>query len=326
MSKINFNTYKNSRRGVETLLEKIANNAEPSTRKGFEFDSNKFWRYTKDAAGNAFAIIRFLPCAYEDQESPIILRYNHFFENDGKYLIENCPTSPSIKQQCPICKDNNRWWESKSGKESKERIELGKDACEKIGRKRKRQEKYFANIYIIKDTQNPENEGKVKIWEFGIKVKEKIDRALKPTENDIAAGKKPIDVYDLEYGANFVLNVFTDKYGFSKYDECTFQQPTPLFDDTEKLQAVYDNMYNLFEFKDPTTFKSYTELEERLAYVLGDMPAPPKKESDVPKSTPKEDTPPKINQPVKEEKKEEPKTESEPENKDEIDSLFDDFE
>jgi gp32 DNA binding protein like len=328
MSKISFNKHKSTRKSVDSLLEKI-NKHTGSQKKNFEFDEEKFFKYKKDGSGNAFVIMRFLPQAFEEQGSPEVLRYRHFFNNDGKWLVENCPTTPVIGKDCPICRDNARWYTESS----EEYQRLGKDGAKAIGGKRKRKSEYFANVYIVKDTQNPQNEGKVKIWQFGVKVHEKIQNALKPTENDIAAGASPIDVFDLETGANFVLNIFTDKDGYSKYEKCSFQEAKPLFEDETKNESVYNGIYNLFEFIDPTTFKSNEQLEQNLAKVLGKnvqtnnettSKQEPKKETVKEENQFAEKLPPK-EEPVKEEKKS-PYTEPPEESKNEdLDELFDDF-
>ena len=44
--------------------------------------------------------------------------------------------------------------------------------------------------------------------------------------------------------------------------------------DDSELEQVYEGLYDLNEFTDPSNYKSYDELAARLAMVLGEAPAP----------------------------------------------------
>ena len=59
--------------------------------------------------------------------------------------------------------------------------------------------------------------------------------------------------------------------GFINYDKSEFASPSALFDgDDDRLEALWNKQYSLKEFTDPTNFKSYEELKNRLSVVIGD--------------------------------------------------------
>lgn len=87
---------KASKTSFKQLAEKMAN----ENKRG-NFDDNRFWQPEVDKSGSGFAIIRFLPIT-ENEETPYIKIYNHGFKNNGKWFIENCPTSMGAGHPCPV--------------------------------------------------------------------------------------------------------------------------------------------------------------------------------------------------------------------------------
>lgn len=244
---MSFVNYKKQRKkGVDSLINKLK---DANEKKKKDFSDDRQYKYTKDKAGNAFAVLRFLPS--KNDLPPIVSSYRHAFKNRGKWLIAGCPTS--IKQKCPVCEDNNKFWGENATEQTKA-----------IGRQRARKKEFFANVYVVKDSENPDIEGKVMIWKFGQKVYEKIMDKLQPEFE----GEKPVDVFDLFEGANFKLNIKTVK-GYSNYDKCAFLDPAPLFEDDKHLEEVYNGIYDLSEFIATEKFQSYDKLKERLQLVAG---------------------------------------------------------
>jgi len=113
--------------------------------------------------GTASVIIRFLePPIGEDL--PYVKRYSHFWKDTGGYVIANCPTS--VGDDCPICKENSRIW----------------DDNEDLARLRGRRTDFYSNIQVVKDPENPENEGKVFLFQYGLKIHDKIMQKVKPQD------------------------------------------------------------------------------------------------------------------------------------------------
>lgn len=236
---------------LEKLSKAVeAMNAGSSNRE----DTESFWKCELDKSGNGFAILRFLPIGKKDSTSeqalPWVKYYDHGFQGPGGWYIEKSLTTLGLEDPCGL--RNSELWETG--------IESNKEIC----RKQKRRLHYVSNIYIIKDTKHPENEGKVFKYTYGKKIFEKITQAMNPQFED----DRPINPFDFWTGANFKLKV-RKVDGYQNYDLAEFDSPSALFDDDSKLEAIWNEEYSLSEIIDPKNFKSYAELESRLKRVLG---------------------------------------------------------
>jgi hypothetical protein len=239
----------NSLQKLSEQLDKLASNksyADPL--------KEKYWNPTKDAAGNGFAIIRFLP-ALEDGDMPFIKTFDHGFQGPtGLWYIEN--SLNTLGKEDPVAKLNSKLWNSNKDNESPER---------KQASKQKRRTKFHSNILVIKDPAKPENEGKVFLFSYGKKIFDKLNDLMNPQFED----ETPVNPFDFWEGANFKLKM-RQVEGYTNYDKSEFETPSALFDgDDEKLEEVYNKIYDLKELHDPKYFKSYDELEAKLYRVLG---------------------------------------------------------
>ena len=123
---------------------------------------------------------------------------------------------------------------------------------------------YFSNIYVVSDSKNPNNEGKVFLYRFGKKVFDKIMEAMQPAFDDEVA----INPFDFWKGANFKLKI-RKVDGYWNYDKSEFDSTTSvLVDNDDALEEVWKKQYSLKEFSASTNFKSYDELKTRLDTVL----------------------------------------------------------
>jgi hypothetical protein len=214
--------------------------------------SDNFWRPAVDKSGNGMAEIRFLPASEKDGEDalPWVKVFSHGFHGAGGWLIDNCLTTKN--QQCPVCEHNSTLWNSG--------IEANKD----VVRKQKRKLNYIANVYIVSDPKNPENEGQVKLFKFGKKIFDKITEAMNPQFDD----ETPINPFDMWKGANFKLKIRKVE-GYQNYDKSEFASQSALFNDDDKLEEVYKQEFSLQELVADKEFKSYDDLKKRLDKVLG---------------------------------------------------------
>ena len=219
-----------------------------STQKNGPDD--RIWKPTVDKAGNGYAVIRFLP-ATEGEELPWVRYWDHGFKGDttGLWYIEKSLTS--IGQKDPLSEVNAKLWNS------------GVDADKDIARKQKRRLHYVSNIYVVSDSANPDNEGKVFLYQYGKKIFDKLMDAMQPQFED----EDPINPFDFWEGADFKLKI-RNVEGYRNYDRSEFATAAPLADD-ETLEVVYKKLYPLNEFVDPANYKSYDELKARLDAVLG---------------------------------------------------------
>jgi len=222
--------------------------SEQSTgRKSYVDD--RIWSPTLDKAGNGYAVIRFLPEA-EGSDVPWIRYWDHGFQGPtGLWYIEKSLTS--IGQDDPVGKYNSELWDT------------GLEENKEIVRKQKRRLHYVSNIYVVSDPSNPANEGKVFLFKFGKKIFDKIMDIMNPQFDD----EEPVNPFDFWQGANFKLKI-RQVEGYRNYDKSEFASPGPLSDDDDELEQIYNKMYDLNEFLDPKTYKSYDELRERMNKVL----------------------------------------------------------
>jgi hypothetical protein len=236
---------------TDKLVEKFNKMDEGSSRE----DDNRIWTPKMGKSGTGEATVRFLPGGGGNDEEAYVEVYSHAFKGiTGKWLIEGCPTT--IGQPCCICDGNRKLWS-----EGKESVVRGDD--DNPGRKRKLN--YYSNVYIIDDPVNPENNGTVKIYKYGVKILDKIKLALNPASKR----KKSLEVFDMFKGADF--NIIINKKGkYWNYDDSEFLDSEPLLDgDEEKLEEIYNSLYDLTEFTNPKNFKSAQELQARLDIVNG---------------------------------------------------------
>ena len=139
----------------------------------------------------------------------------------------------------------------------------GIDADKEQARKQKRRLKYISNIAVIKDPANPENEGKVFMYQYGKKIFDKLNDLMNPQFED----ETPVNPFDFWEGANFRLKIRVVE-GYPNYDKSEFDAPSALADDDAELETVWKKEHSLQELLDPKHFKTYTELKTKLFRVL----------------------------------------------------------
>ena len=216
-----------------------------------DYKDDRLWRPEPDKAGNGYAVIRFLP-APKNEELPFVKMYSHAFQGKSGWFIENCLTTNGGK--CPVCELNNELWNS------------GIETDKNIARERKRKLTYISNILVVKDEANPQNEGKVFLFKYGVKIFDKIKEAMYPEFKD----EQAIDPFNFWSGADFKLKI-RKVAGYTNYDKSEFAPQSPLFGgDDAKLEALWNKQYSLQEFIAPKNFKEYGALKTRLYEILGD--------------------------------------------------------
>ena len=210
---------------------------------------DRLWKPEVDKAGNGYAVIRFLP-APDGEDMPFVKLYTHAFKGPGGWYIENSRTTIGGKD--PVSAYNSELWNS------------GTDANKEIARSQKRKLSYYANIYVVKDPTNPENEGGVFLFKFGKKIYDKILAAMQPEFEDAEA----IDPFDFWRGANFKLKI-KKVAGYWNYDSSEFDSVSALSADDDELETIWKSEHSLEAFTSREQFKSYDDLERRLNMVLG---------------------------------------------------------
>ena len=246
---MSFENLKRNRDQISKLVqaaEKVG--GAPTEQKSYT--DERIWKPTVDKAGNGYAVLRFLP-APDGEDLPWVRYWDHGFKGPtGLWYIENSLTS--IGQTDPVGELNSKLWNS------------GSEDDKETARKQKRRLHYVANVYVVSDSANPDNEGKVFLFKFGKKIFDKIMDVMQPAFQD----EKPVNPFDLWEGADFKLKI-RNVEGYRNYDKSEFSSPSPLSEDDSKLEAIYNKAYSLKEFTDPSNYKSYAELKAKLMRVLG---------------------------------------------------------
>ena len=157
----------------------------------------------------------------------------------------------TLTKKDPVSVENTRLWNTG--------IESDKD----IARKRKRKLSYYSNIYMVSDPKHPENDGKVFLFKYGKKIFDKITEAMSPQFED----EKAINPFDFWEGSNFKIKI-RKVDGFWNYDKSEFEPVSKLKASDEEIDKIWKSQHALKPFNDPSNFKPYDELKEKLNKVL----------------------------------------------------------
>jgi hypothetical protein len=273
-------------------LQKFKEKSKPGNQNERKSDE-RYWYPKRDEAGNALAIIRFLPVCKTDDSNPEALPwvkiYSHSFKHtNDKWYIENSLTTFGEKD--PLGEYNSKLWEQGENSDG-----------QKQAKHQKRKLNYTSNVYIVKDPANPENEGKVFLYRYGMKIFEKVNALMNPEEG---LGDEPVDPFNFWTGRNFRLKIKTVKVGnaaMPNYDSSEWDSISqisnakgkPLTD--EQIEQVWEQSHSLLELLDRKHFKSYDELKKRMNAVFGfeseeEKPVERKSSMDKPATSQKQET------------------------------------
>ena len=246
---MDFESLKTSNSGFDKLTKALEENLNPEDQANKnKYQDDRIWKPELDKTGNGYAVLRFLP-ASEGEDMPWVRLWSHAFQGPGGWFIENSLTTLGNKD--PVSEENTRLWNT------------GVDSDKDIARKRKRKLSYYANILVVSDPKHPENEGKVFIFKFGKKIFDKITEAMQPEFDD----ETPINPFDFWKGANFKLKI-RKVDGFWNYDKSEFEAVSQIKDSDDEIKTIWGKQYPLKPFLDPSNFKTYDELKEKLNRVI----------------------------------------------------------
>lgn len=187
------------------------------------------------------AKIRFVPNPNNPKKS-IIHKYVYWLEDSmGNGKLVDSPQS--IGERCPIA---DVFWKLKKSESAVDR---------KASENLKRRHKYYSIVKILKDPQRPDLEGQYMIYNFGHKIKEKIDEEINPTWED----QEPTQVFDLFEGKDFELKI-TRQGEYNNYDKCQFSsERTPIIidgryaerskEDQEKIKKELEQAPDLEQYE-----------------------------------------------------------------------------
>lgn len=224
----------------------------------------------KDTSDGVYnAKIRFLYNPADPVNGSIIKKTVYYIKDaSGQGHFFDSPQSVGDWKGCPI----GQLWLKLSKSESA----LDKKNAEELNRR----QVYYSLVYIIEDSVNPSNNGKIKIFKYGKKVKAKLDRYLEP------ANSPKIDIFNFYTGYNFDL-VITRQGNFNNYDEAGFEiQPSRIpvegldggDGDREILQKLMEDAPDLEEYR----YKPWDEAERaKLESILNQFRSPGTSRSNI---------------------------------------------
>jgi hypothetical protein len=221
----------------------------------------RFYSLQKDKDGNGAALIRFLP----DSETRLIqqlYKINSTVTKNGKkrFISEFSPTT--IGLACPF----QEAWQ-----------ELWNDDDKEAAKLFSRGVRFVSNIKIIKDPANPENEGKIFLYEMSGAFREKIKNAVEPSEENVALGAVPKELFNPLAGNSYRLVAKKGANGQINYDSSEVVADINSIYTTveEALGDIKANTHKLADLLKPEAFMTYDELVTKKAWVtFADQVAP----------------------------------------------------
>jgi hypothetical protein len=233
-----------SKKSLDKLFDKI----QDSLNKGVNSsESTSFPEFLKLETGNAYEV-RLIPNFDNPDDTFFHFRY-HGWKSfaTGNYVQFICPSiygDPS-----PI---NIESWRIQNESDDEEFKEKSKALWRKEG--------WLANVYVVKDPVNSDNNGEVKVLKMGKQLKSKITEAME--DDDLG-----MRIFDLSpNGCSFKIRVEKNDGGYPSYTNSSFRFPSEIEeigDDEEKIDEIYSKAHDLTSFY---TVKSYKELKDALDY------------------------------------------------------------
>lgn len=168
-----------------------------------ETKESVLYKPTADAGNDGIyrSLIRFVPNPKNPKKS-ILRKFVYWLEDaDGNGAYYDSPST--VGESCPV---QDMFFKLRNSESA-----VDKKNSEKL----KRREIFYSIVQIVKDPQKPDLEGKLKIFKYGWKIKEKIDGEMKPQFDE------PVQIFDPFEGKNFEL-VITKQGGFNNYDTSKF--------------------------------------------------------------------------------------------------------
>lgn len=244
-----------------------------SQKSQTSYNDPRQWSCARNKDGIGSAVIRFLEptdadIAYyveklnfdEDAVPFYVMQHQHGFKGpNGKWFINNCPTSV-VERECPVCEANSEIVDGFGGWDAVDDNHPGK----KLVRTRKRKEVYYANVLIVEDKANPENEGQVKIFRYGKAIHDQIMAQLIPQFED----EESCDVSDFWEGRNFKLKI-VKKDGYANYDKSSWDDVEPIADTDEEIEEILQKQHKLTDFIAEDKYKSFEDLTKEFNKTQG---------------------------------------------------------
>jgi len=197
----------------------------------------------KTTPGNTYTI-RLLPVA-TDWKNTFFHYYNHGWLSfaTGQYVQALSPMT--FGERDPIAEERFRILRSGT-EDDKEKVKAIK-----------RIEKYLVNVYVVDDSQNPDNNGKVKILRYGKQLHKIIMEAIEGEDAEEFGPR----IFDLgSTGVNFKVKC-ENQGEFPTYVSSRFTSAGKLSLSEDEQKKIYDSTFDLTKV---FSLKSYDELKQMI--------------------------------------------------------------
>jgi hypothetical protein len=233
---------------------KEAVGVDPFAKEANKYASDdRFYTLAKDKDGNGAALIRFLPDSGRGMIQKMF-KINTTIVKNGKkrFVSQFSPVNAGLP--CPFQEEwQNRW--NSGDKEGAKLFSRGM--------------RFVANIKVLKDPANPENEGKIFMYEMSGAMKDKIQGAVDPSEQDRSLGAVPKQLFNPLQGNSFRLVAKKGANNQINYDSSeVVSEIDSIYDNVEDAIAdINENSYKLSDLLKADQFLSYDELVQKMAWV-----------------------------------------------------------
>lgn len=254
---------KNRKASFEGLQKEV----EKAQKGGNSGPKEGYWFPGKKDNGEMFSIIRFLPMdkdadlGHGPETADFARIVRHKFKGPKGFYDE--VSLSTLGKEDAIARFQNHLWNN-----------IGTEAAKTQYRAQKRVEKYVANIMVISDSVNADNNGKVFLYEMPPTIFKMLEARICPPPEAQEDGQ---DVFCVVDGSDFKLQA-TPKKGsdgkeFPDYSISSFKNPAPLAGgDVDKIEAILAKTVSIQQFINPdnkAVFKSPEDLQKRLEEVMG---------------------------------------------------------
>lgn len=175
------------------------------------------------------ATVRFLPNFTKDETvgDSAMEKLTHYIKIEGHDEINGAlDCNKNFGDACPIC---NTYWKLKNSRSVADQAKAGLI---------NRSISYYSYILILEDEQNKENVGKIMIFQYGVKIANKIK------EEKMGMYGEKSNVFDLAEGKDFLL-VLKKVGEWNNYDSSKFLDKKPLTlrgkDGSEKIMPTEES-------------------------------------------------------------------------------------
>lgn len=217
----------------------------------------RFFKLKRDADENGYALVRFLPDMNRNTFVEVF-KYQLQSVVGGKKRFIDILAPSTINMEDPIQEIWSEHWNAGLKEEAK-----------KFMRKRR----IIAQIKVISDLNNPENDGKIFLYEMSQKLYEKIKSCTEQTAFDIKHNKPPKNLFNPLHGHSFILRASLGSNGFVNYDNSTINTDCDgIYGSIEEaLDDIQNNGYDLGEFLHESSYPTKSEVIDKLTWLYPDL-------------------------------------------------------